>query len=70
VMLVKPQFEVGRGAIGKGGIVGDKAVREAAVAGIADFVTAQTGWRVLGHVESPLEGGDGNIEYLLAALKA
>jgi 23S rRNA (cytidine1920-2'-O)/16S rRNA (cytidine1409-2'-O)-methyltransferase len=69
VLLVKPQFEVGRGAVGKGGIVRDKAVREAAVAGIAEFIAAQAGWRVPGYIESPLEGGDGNIEYLLAASK-
>lgn len=70
VMLVKPQFEVGRDAIGKGGIVRDKAVREAALTGMTEFAAAQIGWRVLGHMESPIEGGDGNIEYLLAALKA
>jgi len=70
VMLVKPQFEVGRQRIGKGGIVRDRNMREAAVADIRDFVAAQPGWNVLGHMESPIEGGDGNIEYLLAARKA
>ena len=69
VALVKPQFEVGRAAIGKGGIVRDKAVREAAVTKIATFV-ARSGWTVLGDIESPIAGGDGNIEYLLAARKA
>lgn len=69
VLLVKPQFEVGRGAVGKGGIVRDKAAREAAATGIAEFIAAQAGWRTLGYIESPLEGGAGNIEYLLAALK-
>lgn len=69
VLLVKPQFEVGRGAIGKGGIVRDPAAREAALAGIVDFVATQPGWRVLGFVESPIAGGDGNVEYLLAAVK-
>lgn len=69
VLLVKPQFEVGRGAVGKGGIVRDPAAREAALAGIAEFIAAEPGWRVLGHVESPIAGGDGNIEYLLAAVK-
>jgi 23S rRNA (cytidine1920-2'-O)/16S rRNA (cytidine1409-2'-O)-methyltransferase len=69
VLLVKPQFEAGRGAVGKGGIVRDKAVREAALTGVVDFIAKQPGWRVLGHLESPIEGGDGNIEYLLAALK-
>jgi 23S rRNA (cytidine1920-2'-O)/16S rRNA (cytidine1409-2'-O)-methyltransferase len=70
VMLVKPQFEAGRDAIGKGGIVRDAALREAALAGIVEFVAAQADWRGVGHIESPIEGGDGNIEYLLAASKA
>jgi 23S rRNA (cytidine1920-2'-O)/16S rRNA (cytidine1409-2'-O)-methyltransferase len=68
-LLVKPQFEVGRGAVGKGGIVRDKVARETVMTGIAEFIAAQAGWRALGHIESPIEGGDGNIEYLLAALK-
>jgi 23S rRNA (cytidine1920-2'-O)/16S rRNA (cytidine1409-2'-O)-methyltransferase len=70
VALVKPQFEVGRQAIGKGGIVRDDAARLAALSGIEEFVAAQSGWRVLGHIESPIAGGDGNIEYLLAAQKS
>ena len=69
ILLVKPQFEVGRGGIGKGGIVRDKAAREAVPAAIADYVATQSGWRVLGHIESPIAGGDGNVEYLLAAVK-
>lgn len=69
VLLVKPQFEVGRGAVGKGGIVRDPAARQAALAGITDFIVTQTGWRVLGSMESPIAGGDGNVEYLLAATK-
>ena len=70
VMLIKPQFEVGRDAVGKGGVVRDKTVREAAVAGITDFIALQSGWRILGTMESPITGGDGNVEYLLAARKA
>jgi len=69
VLLVKPQFEVGRGAIGKGGIVRDPAVRQAVPSGIAEFIEALAGWRVLGSIESPIAGGDGNVEYLLAAVK-
>ena len=68
VALVKPQFEVGRAAIGKGGVVRDKDAREAAVAKIAALVT-KCGWTILGHLESPIAGGDGNVEYLLAARK-
>jgi 23S rRNA (cytidine1920-2'-O)/16S rRNA (cytidine1409-2'-O)-methyltransferase len=70
VILVKPQFEVGNAAIGKGGIVRDAQARERALAGIVDFIAATPGWRVLGTMESPMAGGDGNIEYLLAASKA
>ncbi|HUO02807.1 MAG TPA: TlyA family RNA methyltransferase [Rhizomicrobium sp.] len=70
VVLVKPQFEVGKGAIGKGGIVRDAEAREAALKSIVDFVAAAPGWRVVGTMESPIPGGDGNIEYLLAASKA
>jgi len=69
VLLVKPQFEVGRGAVGKGGIVRDPAAREAALASVADFIATQAGWRTLGFIESPIAGGDGNVEYLLAAVK-
>ena len=46
------------------------AVRLAAVSGIEEFVAAQSGWQVLGHIQSPIAGGDGNIEYLLAARKS
>ena len=69
VVLVKPQFEVGKGGLGKGGIVRDAGARETALNGIVDFIAATPGWRVLGTMESPMPGGDGNIEYLLAASK-
>jgi len=70
IVLVKPQFEAGREAVGKGGIVQDAAAREAALKSISDLIAATPGWRVLGAIESPIQGGDGNIEYLLAAHKA
>ncbi len=66
VALVKPQFEVGRGALGKGGIVRDAAARAAAVARVAGALAA-AGWTELGRCESPIRGGDGNVEHLLAA---
>ena len=69
VFLIKPQFEVGRGGIGRGGIVKEAALREAALADIAGFVAGQ-GWSVLGTMESPIPGGDGNLEFLLAAQRA
>jgi 23S rRNA (cytidine1920-2'-O)/16S rRNA (cytidine1409-2'-O)-methyltransferase len=68
VVLVKPQFELGpRGT--KSGIVKDTAAREAALADVSAWVKAQ-GWQVLGSIESPIAGGEGNREYLLAAKRA
>lgn len=66
VLLVKPQFEVGRGRIGKGGIVRDAAAREEAVAEVRAAVAA-AGFRVSAPLASPVAGGDGNIEFLVAA---
>ncbi|MDQ0391689.1 TlyA family RNA methyltransferase [Labrys monachus] len=65
-VLIKPQFEAGRDRIGKGGIVRDEAVHAEVCTRIADLVTG-LGWRVRGTVPSPIEGGDGNREFLLAA---
>jgi 23S rRNA (cytidine1920-2'-O)/16S rRNA (cytidine1409-2'-O)-methyltransferase len=66
IVLVKPQFEVGRAGVGRGGIVRDEGLREGAVKNIAEFLT-DAGWRVLGSMESPIAGGEGNKEFLLAA---
>ncbi len=63
VALIKPQFESGRGA-GKKGVVRDAALHEAACAKIAEALT-RLGWRVAGILPSPIEGGDGNREFLI-----
>ena len=68
IALVKPQFEVGRENIGKGGVVKDDDARQRAVAGVAAFLET-SGWTVQAHAESPVTGGDGNVEYLLWAKK-
>ena len=68
VLLVKPQFEVGARGVSKAGIVRDEASREAALAEITAWVKGQ-GWHVVGSMDSPITGGDGNHEYLLAAHK-
>ena len=68
VALVKPQFEAGRAALGKGGIVRDPAVHAAVCQRIRDWLTG-LGWQVTGLVPSPIEGGDGNREFLVAARK-
>jgi len=68
VALVKPQFEAGRAAVGRGGIVRDPAVHAVVRARIAGFLGA-AGWAVTGETESPIRGGDGNAEFLIAARK-
>ncbi len=67
LFLVKPQFEVGREHIGKGGLVRDPARARAAADDIAAWLASDHGWRVLGIEPAPLAGGDGNQEFLLAA---
>ncbi|BDG02033.1 TlyA family RNA methyltransferase [Anaeromyxobacter oryzae] len=64
ILLVKPQFEVGKGEVGKGGVVRDEAKRRAALDGIAQ-AARDLGFEVLGHAESPIEGPAGNREWLL-----
>lgn len=69
VALVKPQFEVGPQAVGKGGVVKDEAARARALEDVAAFLQ-QSGWLVRETTLSPIVGGDGNIEHLLWAQKA
>jgi 23S rRNA (cytidine1920-2'-O)/16S rRNA (cytidine1409-2'-O)-methyltransferase len=64
VLLVKPQFEVGREQVGRGGVVRDPAARAGAIRGVAD-VGAKLGLGVRGLVESSLPGPAGNLEYVL-----
>lgn len=66
VALIKPQFEVGKGQVGKGGIVRDLAARTAAVDRITSFVREQ-GCEVKGVIPSPITGQDGNVEFLIHA---
>lgn len=67
IALVKPQFEVGRADVGKGGIVRDVAAREKALTDIVALCTDTLGWAVAGTMESPITGTKGNVEYLLHA---
>jgi 23S rRNA (cytidine1920-2'-O)/16S rRNA (cytidine1409-2'-O)-methyltransferase len=69
VALIKPQFEAGRAAVGKRGIVRDPAARQRAVALVRFWVAAQPGWRVLDVIPSPIAGGSGNEEFLLGAVR-
>jgi 23S rRNA (cytidine1920-2'-O)/16S rRNA (cytidine1409-2'-O)-methyltransferase len=67
VALIKPQFEVGKGRVGKGGIVRDPALHAEVCQRIRDWLADVMGWHVLGMTESPISGQDGNKEFLIAA---
>ncbi|MEP1206606.1 MAG: TlyA family RNA methyltransferase [Rhizobiaceae bacterium] len=69
VLLVKPQFEVGREGIGKGGLVTDEALVEKSLAGIKTWFAALPGWEITHFIASPIKGGDGNREYLLCGAR-
>jgi 23S rRNA (cytidine1920-2'-O)/16S rRNA (cytidine1409-2'-O)-methyltransferase len=69
VALIKPQFEAGRAAVGRGGIVRDPAARDRAVSLVRDWLAAQSGWQVVGVIPSPIAGGSGNQEFLLGAVR-
>lgn len=68
VALVKPQFEAGREEVGKGGVVRDPAVHERVCTEAKGWVESQ-GWSVLGITPSPITGPEGNVEFLLGAVK-
>ena len=68
VALVTPQFEAGRAEVGMGGVVRDEAVRRRVCDEAAEWVASQ-GWSVLGVTESPITGPEGNVEFLLGAVK-
>ena len=69
IALVKPQFEAERHEIGKGGVIRDPAVHERVCAAAADWLESR-GWKVEGLARSPITGPEGNVEFLIAALKA
>lgn len=66
-LLVKPQFEVGRDLVGRGGLVRDLEDGKRAADNIASWINDMPGWSVSGLIECPITGGDGNQEYLLGA---
>lgn len=65
IFLVKPQFEVGRENLGKGGIVKDGETANAAAQDLYIWLDQQPGWCSTEVIASPIEGGDGNREFLL-----
>jgi 23S rRNA (cytidine1920-2'-O)/16S rRNA (cytidine1409-2'-O)-methyltransferase len=68
IALIKPQFEVGRGNLGKGGIVRDEALLESVCTDIRGFLE-KAGWNVKNLTPSPISGGDGNREFIVFARK-
>ncbi len=68
--LVKPQFEVGRKALGKKGIVRDQHAIDTALQQVSEWINTRPGWQVKGTTPSPLKGQTGNQEYLLHAVKS
>jgi 23S rRNA (cytidine1920-2'-O)/16S rRNA (cytidine1409-2'-O)-methyltransferase len=66
IILVKPQFEAGRGNVGKGGIVRDPVIHKRAVERVATCIT-ELHWHVIETIPSPITGSEGNIEFLLYA---
>ncbi len=70
IALIKPQFEVGKGRIGKGGVVRDPELHAQVCARIEAWLGARAGWRVLGLTESPILGPEGNKEFLIAAVRS
>lgn len=67
VALIKPQFEAGRPALGKGGIVRDPADWDRATDKVRSWLAAEPGWSVEGVIPSPIEGTGGNREFLIGA---
>jgi len=66
VALIKPQFEVGKGEVGKGGVVRDPALHQRVCGEVREWLEGE-GWTVDGIVESPITGPEGNVEFLIAA---
>jgi 23S rRNA (cytidine1920-2'-O)/16S rRNA (cytidine1409-2'-O)-methyltransferase len=70
IALVKPQFEAGRAAVGGSGVIQDPSIHRKVCDDIAAWLSARPHWRVLGVTASPILGGDGNREFLIAAEKS
>ncbi len=69
VALIKPQFEAGPEHVGKGGVVRDAAVHAAVCERIEAWWSGLPGWRVLGMTPSPIKGPEGNVEFLIGAVR-
>ncbi len=70
VALIKPQFEVGKGRVGKGGVVREPELHQEVCDTIRTWLDGLPNWLVLGITESPIKGPEGNIEFLVCARKS
>jgi 23S rRNA (cytidine1920-2'-O)/16S rRNA (cytidine1409-2'-O)-methyltransferase len=70
VALIKPQFEVGKGRVGKGGIVREPELHKEVCDTISAWLAEQPGWTVRGITGSPITGAEGNREFLISARRA
>lgn len=68
--LIKPQFEVGKGLVGKGGVVRDPALHQAVCDDIEEWLSGLPGWQAVGITESPIKGPEGNVEFLIYGVKS
>lgn len=69
ISLIKPQFEAGRAALGKGGVVKTAKDRTRSIDIVHSFLESRMGWQVVSVIDSPITGHDGNHEYFIAAHK-
>lgn len=67
ITLVKPQFEAGRAALGKSGVVKNEVDRQRCLDEVSTFLSDKMGWQIEGHITSPVIGPEGNHEFLLVA---
>lgn len=68
--LIKPQFEVGKGRVGKGGIVREPELHKEVCETVATWLAEQPGWTVLGVTDSPITGAEGNKEFLIGGVRS
>ena len=68
VALIKPQFEVARGQVGKKGVVTDPELHNEVCKRVSDWILGLNNWQVIGIEKSPITGPEGNIEFLIAAV--
>jgi len=69
IALIKPQFEVGKGRVGKGGVVREPELHQEVCDRIEAWLNGLDGWSVLGLTESPIKGPEGNVEFLICGQK-